>query len=82
MFFLWGSYIFCCEYVVFGRGCIIFLVCGVLLTKKKVVHTTLCTTYVDKKQSKTPSTSHFFGRMCNVLNPLYRCMRSFVEIQH
>jgi hypothetical protein len=49
MFFWWGLYdIFCV---------------GDLLTKEKVVCTTLCTTYVEKKRPKTPSTSRFFGRM-------------------
>ncbi len=35
---------------------------GFLLTKEKVVHTTLSTTYVEKKQPKTPSTSCFLGK--------------------
>jgi hypothetical protein len=42
---------FYCEYVIFGGGCTIF-VCvgfGVMLTKEKAVHTTLCTTYVEKE---------------------------------
>jgi hypothetical protein len=49
----------CC----FWQGSYEFLCVGVLLTKEKVVHTTQCSTYVEKKQPKTPSTSHFFGRM-------------------
>ncbi len=55
------------RYVVFGGGCTILCVCGVSLTKEKVVHTTPCTTYVEKKQPKTPSTSRFFGRMFKFL---------------
>jgi hypothetical protein len=49
----------CC----FWRGSYDIFCVGFLLTKEKVVHTTLCTTYVEKKRPKTPSTSHFFGRM-------------------
>jgi hypothetical protein len=33
----------------FGGGRTIFCVLGFLLAKKKVVHTTPCTTYVEKK---------------------------------
>jgi hypothetical protein len=45
--------------MLFLAGVIQFFLCGVLLTKEKVVHTTLCTTYVEKIRSKTPSTSCF-----------------------
>jgi hypothetical protein len=55
------------RYVVFGGGRTIFLVWGFALTKEKVVHTTLCTTYVEKIRPKTPSTSCFVGRMFQFL---------------
>ncbi len=49
-----GSYDFLVSvrYVVFGGGRTIFLVWGFALTKEKVVHTTLCTTYLEKKRPK------------------------------
>jgi hypothetical protein len=49
LFFGRGRTFFWCEYVVFGGICTIFCVCGVLLTKEKVVHTTPCSTYDEKK---------------------------------
>jgi hypothetical protein len=60
-----GSYDFLVSvrHVVFGGGRTIFLV----WTKEKVVHTTLCTTYVEKNRPKTPSTSCFLGRMFQFL---------------
>jgi hypothetical protein len=48
----------CC----FWRGYYDFFCVGFFLTKEKIVHTTLCTTYVEKKRPKTPSTSQFLGR--------------------
>jgi hypothetical protein len=57
-------YIFCCEYeMLFLEGVVQFLCVRVLLTKEKVVHTTLCTTYIEKQQPKTPSTLCFLWRM-------------------
>ncbi len=41
--------------MLFLVGRTIFLVCWVVLTKVKVVNTTLCKTYVEKKRPKTPS---------------------------
>ncbi len=58
-FLLWVDTIICC----FWRGLYNFFCLGVLLTKEKVLHMTLCTTYVEKKWPKTPSTSCFRGRM-------------------
>jgi hypothetical protein len=55
--------------MLFLAGVVQFLCVGVLLTKEKVVHTTLSTTYVEKKQPKTPSPSHFIGRMFWFLSP-------------
>ncbi len=49
----------------------------VLLTKEKVVQTTLCTTYLEKKTTENTLNITFFWE--NVLVPLYRCMLSFVE---
>ncbi len=47
----------CC----FWRGSYDLCVYGVLLTKEKVVHTTPCTTYVEKKQPKHPQHHVFLG---------------------
>ncbi len=49
MLFWWGLYNFLCV--------------GVLLTKEKVVHTTLCTTYIEKN-NKTHPQHHVFGGEC------------------
>jgi hypothetical protein len=49
----------CC----FWRVSYVLFCVGFLLTKEKVVHMTLSTTYVEKKRPKTPSTSCFLGRM-------------------
>jgi hypothetical protein len=56
MFFGGGHTYFCCEYnMLFLAGVVQFLCVGVmLLTKQKVVHTSLSTTYVKKKQPKIP----------------------------
>jgi hypothetical protein len=51
----------------FWRGSYDFFVCGVLLTKKKVVCTTLCMTYVVEIRQKTPSISRFWGRVFTFL---------------
>jgi hypothetical protein len=48
---------------VFLVGVVRFFVCGVLLTKEKVVCTTLCLTYVVEIRQKTPSISRFWGRV-------------------
>ncbi len=51
----------CCEYnMLFLAGVLCFFWCGVLITKEKVIHTTPCATYVEKRLC-TPSTSCFLG---------------------
>jgi hypothetical protein len=51
----------------FWQGLYNFCLCGILLTKEKVVHTTLRMTYVVKIQPKTPSISRFLGRVFRFL---------------
>ena len=52
---------------VFLAGVVRFFLCGVLLTKEKVVCTTLCMTYVEEIRQKTPSISQFWGRVFTFL---------------
>jgi hypothetical protein len=66
--------------MLFLAGVVLFFFVGFLLTKEKVVHTTLCTTYVERKTTKNTLNITFFRE--NVLVPLYGCMLSFVEIRH
>ncbi len=54
--------------MLFLVGRTIFLVWGVLLTKVKVVHTTLCKTYVEKKH---PQHHVFWGECFSSLVPMY-----------
>jgi hypothetical protein len=65
--------------MLFLAGVVQFFLCVFFLTKEKVIHTTLSTTYVEKKQPKTPSSLCFLE---NVLVLLCGCMLSLVEIQH
>jgi hypothetical protein len=46
--------------MLFLAGVVQFCVWGGFANKEKVVHTTPSTTYLEKKQSKTPLASHFF----------------------
>ncbi len=52
-------------------SCTIFLVWGVLLTKVKVVHTTLCKTYVEKNDQKHPQHHVFWGECFSSSVPMY-----------
>ncbi len=55
--------------MLFLAGVVQFFLFGVLLIKEKVVHTTLCTTYVEKIQPKKTFNIMFCGE--NVSVPLY-----------
>jgi hypothetical protein len=54
-FFVVNSKI-CC----FWRGLYNFLCVGVLRTKEKVIHTTLCTTYVERQNDQKDPQHHIF----------------------
>jgi hypothetical protein len=67
-----GRKIFWCQYdMLFLTGVVQFFLCGVLLTKEKVVHKTLCMTYEEKKRPKTPSTLCFWGECFSSSVPMY-----------
>ncbi len=65
----------------FWRGLYDFLCVGVLLTKDKVVCTTLCTYYIHKeKMTENTLKINFFLK--NAFVPLYRCTISSMKIRH
>ncbi len=66
------------EVKIFFAGVLGFLCVWVLLTKEKVVFTTLCTTSVVEIRPKTPSTSSFWGSAFKFLCTTI----SSVEIRH